>query len=120
MQCLIGNRHIRGNDGSNLVFDIVMLPEPEFKRMRMNVGVNHVVAPALKAGPAFQPGFVLADAKHVVVPTDESNPEEYARNYFLLAFGLIGPQPAGLPAQQPSDASYANVAEECTQNAIRR
>ncbi|CAM6000157.1 unnamed protein product [Sphagnum balticum] len=69
-------RLIKGDGGANLFFDIVMLPINEFQRMRTNVGLQHVIAPALKAGPTFSPGFVLADAKQVIVPAEEPDPED--------------------------------------------
>ncbi len=77
-----------------------MLPEPEFVRMRSNVGLQHVVAPALKAGPTFNPGFVIADARYVVVPDGEPDPEAFARNYFITLFGLdVVPVPVDTPKE---------------------
>ncbi|HEV7454003.1 MAG TPA: hypothetical protein VGO07_01970 [Candidatus Saccharimonadales bacterium] len=86
---IIGSRYIKGADGGNLIFDIVMLPVEQFQRMRSNVGLQHVAAPALKLGPQLAPSFVLADAKEVIVPCDEPDPENFAKNYFMKAFGLI-------------------------------
>jgi hypothetical protein len=88
LQCILGSRYVKGGDGSNLVYDIVMLPAPEFQRMRMNVGLQNVITPGPKIGPNFQPVYVLADAKHVTVPADEPDPENYAKDYFKKIFGL--------------------------------
>ncbi len=110
LQCVIGSRLVKGDGGANLFFDIVMLPVNEFQRMRTNVGLQHVIAPALKAGPTFSPGFVLADAKQVIVPPDEPDPEGFARSHFLKLFGLSEPENEK-DAQQPS---FSKVSKECT------
>jgi hypothetical protein len=92
LKCIVGSRLLRGDGGANLYFDIIMLPVPEFVRMRTNVGLQHVLAPALKAGPTFNPGYVLADTKQVIVPENEPDPEAYAKSHFLTMFGLLAPQ----------------------------
>ncbi|MDX1923591.1 MAG: hypothetical protein SFW65_10745 [Alphaproteobacteria bacterium] len=86
--CVIGSKHQRGKDGGNLVFDIIMLPEPEFNRMKGTVGVRQVVGPAFKADASFQPGFVIQDQRFIVVPEDAVSPEAYARAHFIKEFGL--------------------------------
>ena len=113
LKCVIGSRLIQG-EGSNLYFDIVMLPVPEFQRMRGNVGLQHVNAPALKAGPTFNPGFVLTDAKQVIVPDNEPNPEAFAKNHFLVLFGLIAPDVPTETTEQPQFESFSEIAKKCT------
>ena len=85
---VIGSRLVQGDGGTNLYFDTVMLPVQEFQRMRTNVGLHHVLAPAPKIGPTFTPSFVLADAKEVVVPDSEPDPEAFARKHFMALFRL--------------------------------
>ena len=109
LNCIIGSHTTQGAGGSNLFFDLIMLPVPEFTRMRSNVGLQHVIAPALKAGPSFTPSFVLSNTREVVVPEDEPDPEAFAKNYFLVAFGLIKPE-----ASQPTKplSPFARTARE--------
>ena len=78
----------QGEGGTNLYFDIVMLPMNEFQRMRTNVGLQHMVAPQPKMGPTFNPGFVLSDVKQISVPDSEPNPAAYAKSHFLKLFGI--------------------------------
>jgi hypothetical protein len=116
LQCVIGSRLVKGAAGANLFFDIIMLPVNEFQRMKNNVGLQHVIAPALKAGPAFKAGFVCADTKEVVVPADEPDPEGYARNYFMLEFGLAGPTApaAESPLCETKQSPFSKASKECT------
>ena len=92
MNSLVGSRSIKGDGGVNLVLDIIMLPVPEFQRMKTNVGLQHVLAPGLKADASFNPTYIIADAKHVTVPPDEPAPENFARHYFMIEFGLLTPE----------------------------
>jgi hypothetical protein len=89
---VIGSHAIRADNGSSLYFDIIMLPLPEFQRMRSYVGLQHVNTPVLQPAGDLKPSFVITNAKQVTAPADEPNPEEYAKNYFLLEFGLIKPE----------------------------
>ncbi|MGB9154261.1 MAG: hypothetical protein WCD70_14370 [Alphaproteobacteria bacterium] len=89
--CVIGSRLLKGDGGVNLYYDIIMLPEPEFVRMKSNIGLQHVIAPGPKMGPTFSPMFVLKDTKHVTVPADELDPVNYAKSHFMIAFGLMTP-----------------------------
>lgn len=98
LDCIIGSRLTKGDGGASLVFDIVMLPVLEFQRMRTNVGLQQVVSPALNAGTGFNPVFMLADSKQVVVPEGEPDPKAYAKSHFLALFGLLSPEP---PSVQP-------------------
>ena len=89
---IIGTHFTKSLQGANLVFDVIMLPVPQFQRMRMNVGSQFVAAPTPSpGGAAFSPVFVLANAKQVVVPPDEPDPKTFAKNYFLKEFGLLTP-----------------------------
>lgn len=87
--CVIGSHATRNADGATFAYDVIMLPAPQFQRMRSQVGLQHVVSPTLKAGPAVNPAFVIADAKEVVVPEGEADPEAYARRYFQQLFKLV-------------------------------
>jgi hypothetical protein len=92
--CLIGSRTVKGEGGANLSFDIVMLPAPQFLRMKTSVGQQFVIAPtpAPQQGLNFNMSFMLTDTKEVTVPEGETDPEGWARHYFMIAFGLIGPE----------------------------
>jgi hypothetical protein len=111
--CIIDSYLMKGNEGANLYLDLVMLPVQQFSRMRSNVGLQHVIAPALNAGPSFNPGFVINNVKEVAVPDSEPDPEAYAKNYFLKEFGLSesGPAPE-TPQTEKSD--FMTTARECT------
>ena len=81
---------LKGNGGVNLYYDVVMLPELEFVRMKSNIGLQ--VSQAPKMGTAPQSVFTLSDARYVSVPEEESNPVSYAKNHFMAVFGLTAPE----------------------------
>ena len=92
LSSIVGSRLLKGRNGANLVFDIIMLPVNEFQRMKTNVGMQHVSAPVLNAGPGMMPSFMLTDAKEVIVPAGEADPERFAKEYFMKVFGLLNPE----------------------------
>lgn len=107
---IIGSKHQRGKDGGNLVHDIIMLPEPQFVRMKGNVGMQQVVSPGLRAGSDFQPSFVMQDTKTVTVPADAVDQEAFARHYFIKEFGLEEwADAAPLPSTKPSPAKQTAI-----------
>lgn len=109
---VIGSKHQRGKYGGNLVFDIIMLPEPEFVRMKGTVGVRQVVGPAFKADASFQPGFVIQDQRFVVVPEDALDQEAYARTHFIKEFGLEEwAEGAPVPKSKPPEYVKEKVQE---------
>lgn len=89
LNCILGSRAQKGNTDENLIFDVVMLPVKDFQRMRSYVGNAPVITPTLKFGSSYEPVFLLKDVKEVIVPKDEPDPENFARNYFLGVFGLV-------------------------------
>jgi len=117
LNAVIGSRLVTGDGGENLCFDIIMLPAKEFQRMRGHVGLQHVIAPVLKFGPTFNPAFVLADTKQIVVPADQLNPEEFARNYFMKAYGLIA---ADKPVKDKNESPFSKLANECTRGVPKK
>lgn len=102
-QTIIGSKHQRGADGGNLIYDIIMLPEPEFVRMKTNVGIRQVMGPALKSDASFQPGFVMQDTRTVVAPADAIDQEAFARAHFIKEFGLEE-WAEGAPVPKPKTA----------------
>lgn len=93
LDCVIGSRLYKGEGDNNIVMDIIMLPVPQFQRMRTNVGLQHVAAPVPQPGSSgFQISYMLTDIKEVKVPVHEPDTEAYARNYFMLHFGLLNPE----------------------------
>lgn len=109
---IIGSKHQRGKDGGNLVYDIVMLPEPQFVRMKSNVGMQQVVSPGLRAGSDFQPSFVMQDTKTVTVPADAVDQEAFARNHFIKEFGLEEwAEGAPVPKSKPLSPDASTVVD---------
>jgi hypothetical protein len=87
--CVIGTRIVR-NANTNMFIDVVMMLASEFRIMRTNISVNLVLAPALKLGANLpEPGFIFTDIREVVVPADEPDPYNFAKNYFLQKFCLV-------------------------------
>jgi len=114
LHTIIGTRYVQGAGGAHVVFDVVMLEAHQFQRMKSNVGLQHLPAPALKAGPEFAPAFILADAREVVVPADENDPENYAKNYFLKLFDLLTPETPAETSHPAKEADFPAAArEEC-------
>ena len=87
-KCIIGTRTSKGDKGSLINVDIVMLPVMEFQRMKMGVSLQHAAAPSLQMGGGMQPSFVLKEIRQVSVPPEEPDPEAWAKNHFLREFGL--------------------------------
>lgn len=119
---IIGSRITQGDGGANLVFDVVMVPVNEFQRIKNGVGLQHIAAPALKAGPAFMPSFMLTDAKKVVVPASEPDPEAFARHYFLKEFRLLQPDVIEIKApaaDMPLLELWRHAMSKCTQRNIQ-
>ena len=112
--CLIGSRFLRGDSGDNLVYDIVMLPVKDFQRMRANVGLQHVFAPALRPSSEITPAYIPQDIKEVVVPAGEADPLGYAKSVFAVLFGLVAAEtPLSVaPDAVPRDA-FVKVAVSC-------
>jgi hypothetical protein len=71
--------------------------------MKTHIGQQHIAAPALKLGPTFPMSFVLTDIREVIVPPDEPDPEGYARQHFMIEFGLIGPNAPGTESAKAPD-----------------
>lgn len=62
----IGQLIVGDGVNSTIIYDIIMLPEPEFARARMHAGMPHVVAPSPHVGETIPVGTVLPDgpARH--------------------------------------------------------
>lgn len=86
---VIGCRLFQTKSGQSLVYDIIMLPEPEFMRAKLllslTAGQNSSLELSLsKMTPAYMP----MDTKMLVVAARQVNPWHFARAHFLQAFGL--------------------------------
>jgi hypothetical protein len=120
LNCVIGSRLIVGSTGNNLYYDIIMLPAQEFARMKTNVGLQHMNAPVAQPGGAsFAPGFVVTDAQEVTVPSNESDPDIFARLYFLEKFNLLVLERSSIEKNEPApDLSHMSLffraSQECT------
>ena len=85
---IIGSRLVKNNSGG-LVYDIIMLPEPEFMRAKLylSLAVGQTSSLELtmsKITPAYSP----VDTKFLRLPLDEPDPYRRARAYFVAQFGL--------------------------------
>jgi hypothetical protein len=87
LHAIIGCKFTPKKNDLNLVFDIVMLPEKLFRRARSYLAVPDMAGVHLTYGN-FSPPYIIKDFKEVVVPDQESDPERYAREHFIAAFGL--------------------------------
>jgi hypothetical protein len=87
LSSIIGTRVTKGSDATNFIFDIIMLPEREFLRMRMHLAVPDSANPALQRG-RFAPAYIPSDVKVLLVPPEEADPESFARTYFRGVFNL--------------------------------
>jgi hypothetical protein len=74
------------------------------------------MAPAFKADASFNPVFLLTDTKQVIVPDDEPDPENFAKNHFLMLFGLVAPDNPTKPLQNTNllEPGFSGTAGECT------
>lgn len=88
LNCVIGTKYIRGNDGQNFIFDIIMLPARDFQKMRMYIGLQHIVTPELTMGGSYQSSFAIGDARAVTVEPGEGDPADIAGKYFKAMFGV--------------------------------
>jgi hypothetical protein len=89
LDCVIGSSATAAKDGSNAVFDIIMLPEKEFLRMKIYLATPDIGTPALQRG-RLTPAYTPQDVGRIVVPEDEADPEDFARKYFIEKFKIEG------------------------------
>jgi hypothetical protein len=114
LHSLIGVRVIRNLAGvASQIFDVIMLSQGEFQRMRMNVSLQHIASPALKMGGGIDAVFVLTDTKQVVVQADDPNPMATARKFLVQEFAKdpsFMPLPPRTSSQPNSPADAASDA----------
>ena len=96
MSHVIGSRLVGDGKNATIIYDILMLPEPEFARARMHAGMQHVIAPTPHRGETMPVGVIPSDVKRVTVPDDEADPFAYAKAYFLKAYGIDEKGQAGV------------------------
>ncbi len=89
---IIGSKLSAGKGSGNLYYDVIMAPVQEFQRIRNSVSLAPVVAPNPQPGLNLNASFIMSDMKEVTVPTDEADPEQYAKNFFLVHFGFVAPE----------------------------
>jgi len=116
-QRIIGSKLSPGQGSGNLYFDIVMAPAQEFQRIKNGVSLAPVVAPNPQPGLNLNASFIMADIKEVVVPPDEADPEQYAKNYFLMHFGLLIPEkPAAKAETSENHSSFSKAGKRTTES----
>lgn len=86
---VIGSWMFQTRSGQNLVYDIIMLPEPEFMRAKLILSLAAGQSSSLeltmsKLTPAYRP----MDTKQLLVPAGQARPWHFARTHFRQAFGL--------------------------------
>lgn len=91
MSHVIGSRLVGDGKNATIIYDVVMLPEPEFARARMNAGMQHIITPAPHRGEVMPVGVIPTDIKKVVVPSDEEDAFAYAKDYFIKAYHINAP-----------------------------
>ncbi len=84
---VIGSRLVKSGGSVGLIYDVIMLPEREFKRARLNLGIEASGSPALEM-TNLTPAYIPIDTKEIIVPPGEADPASFAKAYFLNAFGL--------------------------------
>jgi hypothetical protein len=87
LDCIIGSWFIEAENDLNYVFDVIMLPEREFVRARLYLGVPDTGSLNLERG-RFMPAYVPKDVKTVIIPSGEPDAAAYAKKYFVKEFGL--------------------------------
>ncbi|HUY69133.1 MAG TPA: hypothetical protein VMV79_07515 [Alphaproteobacteria bacterium] len=86
LNTIIGYWFTKAADNSHYVFDVIMLPALEFLRTKSYLAVPDTASPSLQAGK-FAPPYIPKDVKEVTVPSDEADPESFARAHFIKEFG---------------------------------
>jgi hypothetical protein len=87
LNCVIGTRSTKIDNGSWHVLDIIMLPVPLFHRMKLHAGLQHALTPTPSpGGSAVGSGYVLTNIEKVTVPATEDDPELFAKLHFLKVF----------------------------------
>ena len=105
LNSVIGTRVLTNGAGAtSLIYDVIMLPEREFQRMRLNIGLQHVATPTLKMGGGFEAAFVPTDIKRVLVQPDDPEPLATARAYLVQEFAK---DPSFSPSQPKRDQPEA-------------
>jgi len=86
LKYVLGSRLVGDSKNATLIYDIIMLPEPEFTRARRHAGMQHVLAPTPHIGATMPVGVLPSDIKQVTVPENEPDAEGFARAYFMKAY----------------------------------
>ncbi len=86
---VIGSRLYQTKSGQSLVYDIILLPEPEFMRAKLMLSLTAGQNSSLELTMSkMTPAYMPMDSKFLQVPAGQSNPWHFAREHFLQAFGL--------------------------------
>ncbi len=87
LHAIIGSRAVRCSGGRLLVYDVIMLPEMDFRRAKLNLGIEGHGSPELSM-TRLVPAYIPIDTKTVIVPKEEKNASRYAKDYFMEEFRL--------------------------------
>ncbi len=85
LDTIIGSWSIDSNPRQ--FFDVIMLPEPDFLRAKLRLGISTLANPTLNL-VGFNAGYVPQDTRRVAIPDNVKNPYEYAANKLQQLFNL--------------------------------
>jgi hypothetical protein len=88
---IIGSRMVRSpGTHHGYVYDIIMLPEMEFKRARLRLSMEGYGLLELTMSK-LTPPYIPIDTKEIIVPAGEADPAAFARLHFMAEFDLLHP-----------------------------
>jgi hypothetical protein len=87
LESIIGSWHRESSPGQFLVYDVVMLPEQEFIRMRAALASTTQGTPSLQQSSVVPP-YIPTDTKEFIVPAGEADAFAFAKQHFVQEFKL--------------------------------
>jgi len=87
LNVVIGSWAIENDEDMNVVYDVIMLPESEFRRSQIRLGDAHLANPSLSRGN-MNTAYSPRDMRKVTVPEGEADPARWAARYFAPLFSL--------------------------------
>jgi hypothetical protein len=79
---VIGSKMLKNERNMPMVFDLIMLPEMPFMRMKLRLSTEDMASTSLSKGN-MPSAFSLKNIFEIVIPSTEKNADAFAKAHFL-------------------------------------
>jgi hypothetical protein len=84
---VIGSKMMKNERNIPMAYDLIMLPEMPFMRMKLRLGSEDMASTSLSQSN-LSPAFSLKNILEIVVPSTEANADAFAKAHFLKQVDL--------------------------------